>query len=196
MSRIDPASLMSLEVYARRRDTVRAQMIAHKKLRRAALGPSVSLLFEDEAGVRYQVQEMLRAERIFEDAEVQAELAAYEGLLPDGQNWKATMLIEFPEAAERRVRLQRLTGIEDRVWARVAGFEPVFAVANEGMPPPRADKTAAVHFLRFELGAQRTRALLDEGATLALGIDHPRYTAALDPVPEALRASLCGDLLP
>lgn len=192
MKRLARDSLLSLEAYARQRDELRAAAIAYKKGRRLALGAHVSLLFEDEVTVRYQVQEMLRAERIFDEADIRAEIATYEGLLPDGANWKATMLIEFADAHERRVQLVRLLDVEHRVWVRVGGGERVFAIADEGLPRVRADKTAAVHFLRFELGGERVRALR-AGAALAFGIDHPHYHAEIDPLPAALRASLCAD---
>ncbi len=186
-------SLLSLEQYARQRAQFRAQVIAHKKYRTLPVGDHVTLLFEDELTIRYQVQEMLRIERIFEDAGIVDELAAYGPLVPDGQNWKATMLIEFPDEAERRVWLRRLKGVEDRVWVRVEGFEPVHAIADEDLERENDVKTSSVHFLRFELGPERVRAMLGR-AELAVGIDHEAYSARVDPVPEAIRNSLCGDL--
>jgi hypothetical protein len=190
---IERDSLLSLEHYARERAAFRAKVIAHKKNRTLAVGPNVSLIFEDELTIRYQVQEMLRIERTFEEAGIQDELDAYNPLVPDGQNWKATMLIEFPEEDERKVWLARLIGIEDRVWVRVAGFEPVFAIADEDLERENAEKTSSVHFLRFELGAARVAAL-EAGAALAAGIDHPNYTVTVGVVPETVRQSLCGDL--
>ncbi len=194
MSAIARDSLLSLEQYARERAAFRARVIAHKKTRTLALGPSVTLVFEDELTIRYQIQEMLRIERTFEEAGIQDELDAYNPLVPDGRNWKATMLIEFPDEAERKAWLARLIGIEDRVWVRVAGFEPVFAIADEDLERENAEKTSSVHFLRFELGPARVAAL-KAGAALAAGVDHPNYTVTVDVVPETVRQSLCGDLL-
>lgn len=190
---IERDSLLSLEEYARQRAEFRAKVMAHKKNRALAVGPHVTLLFEDELTIRYQIQEMLRIERIFEEAGIADELAAYNPLVPDGRNWKATMLIEFSEEADRRRWLGRLIGIEDRVWVRVAGFDPVFSIADEDLGRENDEKTSSVHFLRFELGPHRVRAL-KSGAALAVGIDHPSYAALVDPVPEAVRLSLCGEL--
>jgi len=190
---IERDSLLSLEAYARQRTEFRARVMAHKKNRALAVGSHVTLLFEDELTIRYQVQEMLRIERIFEEAGIADELAAYNPLVPDGQNWKATMMIEFPEETERKRWLARLIGIEDRVWVQVAGFDPVFAIADEDLGRENDEKTSSVHFLRFELGSHRVWAL-KSGAALAVGIDHPAYSAVVDPVPEAVRLSLCGEL--
>lgn len=190
---IDRDSLLSLEAYARQRAEFRARVMAHKKNRALAVGSHVTLLFEDELTIRYQVQEMLRIERIFEEAGIADELAAYNPLVPDGQNWKATMMIEFPEETERKRWLARLIGIEGRVWVQVAGFDPVFAIADEDLGRENDEKTSSVHFLRFELGPHRVWAL-KSGAALAAGIDHPAYSAVVDPVPEAVRLSLCGEL--
>lgn len=193
MPRITRESLLSLEAYARTRDEFRARVIAHKKPRTVQLGAHLTLLFEDELTVRYQIQEMLRIERAFEEAGIQDELDAYNPLVPDGGNWKATMLIEYPDEAERRVALARLGGIEHGVWAEVAGYPRVFAVADEDLDRSTESKTSAVHFLRFEL-APALRAALREGAALALGVDHPHYSASLAPVPEAVKRALCEDL--
>ncbi len=190
---IERDSLMSLEEYSRKRGEFRARVIAHKKERSLAVGPNVTLLFEDELTIRYQIQEMLRVERTFEEAGILDELEVYNPLVPDGQNWKATMLIEFPDETERRDWLGRLIGAEDRVWVRVEGFEPVFAIADEDLERENDDKTSSVHFLRFELGPQRVDAM-KRGAALAVGVDHDAYRATVDPVPEAIRTSLCGDL--
>ncbi|HXI35892.1 MAG TPA: DUF3501 family protein [Burkholderiales bacterium] len=186
-------SLLSLERYARERDAWRARVIEHKKLRTVHLGEHVTLLFEDELTIRYQVQEMLRIERIFEEDGIQHELDAYNPLVPDGGNWKATMLIEYPDAEERRRELARLKGVERRVWVRVAGGEPVQAVADEDLERENEEKTSSVHFLRFELDAG-ARERLKRGAALAIGVDHPAYRAALDPVPAAVRSALLQDL--
>jgi hypothetical protein len=186
-------SLLSLEAYARERNAYRARVMEHKKNRTVALGGHVTLLFEDELTIRYQVQEMLRIERIFEEAGIQHELDAYNPLVPDGGNWKATMLIEYPEAEERRRMLARLKGIERRVWVRVEGFEPAYAVADEDLERENDEKTSSVHFLRFELDAAM-RGRLQEGGRLAIGVDHPEYRASVDPVPAAVRQSLLKDL--
>ncbi len=186
-------SLLSLEAYARERNAYRARVMEHKKTRTVALGEHVTLLFEDELTIRYQVQEMLRIERIFEEEGIQHELDAYNPLVPDGGNWKATMLIEYPEPDERRRMLARLKGIERRVWVRVEGGEPAFAVADEDLERENEEKTSSVHFLRFELDAAM-RARLKDGGGLAIGVDHPEYHASVDPVPAPVRASLVKDL--
>jgi len=186
-------SLLSLEEYARQRPAFRSRVIAHKNERTLQLGGHVTLVFEDELTIRYQIQEMLRIERTFEDAGIRDELDAYNPLVPDGRNWKATMMIEFPDEAERRAWLTRLIAIEDRVWVRVEGFDAVFAIADEDMERENGEKTSAVHFLRFELPVPMIRAL-KSGAGLAIGVDHPAYTAVVEPVPELIRQSLCGDL--
>lgn len=193
MNAITRDSLMSLEEYARQRASFRSKVMAHKKNRSLAVGPNVTLLFEDELTIRYQIQEMLRIERTFEEAGINDELAVYNPLVPEGSNWKATMLIEFPDEAERRVRLAQLIDIEDRVWVQVAGCERVHAIADEDIERENDEKTSSVHFLRFELDAGMIRALKG-GAALAVGVDHAAYQAAADPVPEAIRQSLCGDL--
>ena len=185
-------SLLSLEAYARERPAFRAKVIEHKKHRTVALGPAVTLLFEDELTIRYQVQEMLRIERIFEEDGIRHELDAYNPLVPDGANWKATMLIEYPDAEERRRMLALLKGIESRVWVQVGGGERIYAIADEDLERENEEKTSSVHFLRFELGARA--AALKQGAKLAIGIDHPQYAATLDPVPHDIHAALTQDL--
>jgi hypothetical protein len=159
-----------------------------------SLGANITLIFEDELTMRYQVQEMLRVEKIFEEAGIQNELEAYNPLIPDGSNWKATMMIEYPEVEERQRMLARLIGIEDRVWARVAGHAPVYAIAEEDLDRSTDEKTASVHFLRFELTASMKQALT-AGAQLAIGVDHPAYRAALDPVPPPMLGALLQDLM-
>jgi hypothetical protein len=185
-------NLLSLEAYARGRNEFRAQVIAHKKHRTVHLGGHLTLLFEDELTIRYQVQEMLRIERIFEDAGIQSELDAYNPLIPDGGNWKATMLIEYPDADQRRQALARLKGVEDRVWVQVAGKARVYAIADEDLERENDEKTSSVHFLRFELDAAM-RAELRRGAALSMGVDHPAYQAGVEVAAE-IRASLAGDL--
>ena len=192
MPRIDRASLMTLETYARERPQFRAKVIAHKKHRTVHLGEHVTLVFEDELTIRYQVQEMLRIERIFEDEGIQEELAAYNPLVPDGRNLKATMMIEYPDPEERARRLAELIGIEDKVWLRAARHERVWAIADEDLDRENGQKTSAVHFLRFELD-EATAQALKNGAGLAIGIDHPRYTAAVE-APPAVREALAKDL--
>jgi hypothetical protein len=184
--------LLSLETYARRRDQLRAEVMAHKKRRTVHLGEHLTLLFEDKRTILYQVQEMLRIERIFEDPGIQGELDAYNPLIPDGGNWKATLLLEYPDAEERRRMLGRLKGVERRVWVQVGDGARVYAIADEDLERENDDKTSAVHFLRFELPAE-ARAALRRGAALSMGVDHPQY-AAHRAVDAQIRASLAGDL--
>jgi len=186
-------SLLSLEEYARQRPAFRSRVIAHKQERTLHLGDHVTLVFEDELTIRYQIQEMLRIERTFDEAGILAELEVYNPLVPDGSNWKATMMIEFPDESERHAWLARLIAVEDHVWVRAEGFDAVFAIADEDMERDNDEKTSAVHFLRFELPVAMIRALM-AGAALAVGVDHPAYTAVVEPVPETIRQSLCGDL--
>ena len=171
----------------------RKKVLAHKKNRTIGVGPNVTLVFEDELTMRYQIQEMLRAERIFESDGIQDELDAYNPLVPDGSNWKATMMIEFPDVNERRRMLERLIGIEDRVWVRVEGSEPVYAIADEDLERENERKTSSVHFLRFELTPDMI-ARLRAGAALSLGIDHPQYQHTVAEVDDAMRAALLADL--
>jgi len=186
-------SLMPLETYARERNAFRDKVLQHKKRRTVRLGENLTLLFEDELTIRYQVQEMLRVERIFEEAGIQGELEAYNPLIPDGGNWKATMLIEYPDEDERRRMLARLKGVERRVWVQAEGCVRVYAVADEDLERENEEKTSSVHFLRFELD-QAMRAKLKQGARLAIGVDHPQYRAAVDSVPGDVQAALAGDL--
>lgn len=192
MAQIAPDSLLSLEAYARERGAYRSRVIEHKKLRTVHVGEHVTLIFEDEVTIRYQVQEMLRIERIFEADGIRGELEAYNPLIPDGRNWKATMLIEYPEPEERRRQLARLKGIEDRTWVQVEGCARVLAIADEDLERENEEKTSSVHFLRFELDEAMCRALKG-GAGLAIDIDHPAYTASLAVAPE-VRRSLAADL--
>jgi hypothetical protein len=184
---------MPLEQYARLRSEFRARVLAHKRDRQLAVGPHCTWCFEDRLTIQYQVQEMLRAERIFEPDGIAQELDAYNPLVPDGTNWKVTLLIEYPDPAERRVALERLKGIEDRCWVQVAGHERAWAIADEDLERENEEKTSAVHFLRFELDADM-RAALRGGAALGVGIDHDQHRFAVERVPEAVRASLIGDL--
>jgi hypothetical protein len=193
MRRITRESLMTLEAYARARPEFRARVMAHKKNRMVPLGEHVTLIFEDELTVRYQIQEMLRAERVFEEAGIDDELAAYNPLVPDGSNWKATMMIEYADPEERQRMLARLIGIEDRVWAQVEGAARVYAIADEDLERENAEKTSSVHFLRFELERSMVQALR-KGAALAVGVDHPAYTATVARVDPAVREALAHDL--
>ena len=192
MPRIDRASLMTLEAYARERPQFRAKVMAHKKNRTVQLGDHLMLIFEDELTIRYQVQEMLRVERIFEEAGIQEELDAYNPLVPDGRNLKATMMLEYPDPEERNRRLGELIGIEDKVWIQIEGYERVWAVADEDLERENQAKTSSVHFLRFEFAEPMVQAL-KKGAGLAIGVDHPRYSATLE-APSAVRDALVRDL--
>jgi hypothetical protein len=186
-------SLMTLEAYARQREEFRAKVMAHKKTRKVYLGNHVTLMFEDELTMRYQIQEMLRVERIFEEDGIRDELEAYNPLIPDGSNWKATMLIEYPDVEQRRQMLTRLKGAEKRVWVQVSGCGRVHAIADEDMEREDEEKTSAVHFLRFELTPEMIRSL-KHGAALVIGIDHPAYQVAGETVGDAVRLSLIKDL--
>ncbi len=193
MPHIARESLLTLEAYAKERQAFRRRVLEHKKPRTVHLGAHLTMLFEDELTVRYQIQEMLRIEKTFEEAGIRDELEAYNPLVPDGQNWKATLLVEYEDAAERKLALSRLQGIEDRVWVQVAGQPRVAAIADEDLERETADKTSSVHFVRFELTAAMIAAL-KAGAELSMGVDHPHYHATLDPVPAATRRTLLADL--
>ena len=193
MRKISRDTLMTLEAYARARNDFRAQVIAHKKPRTVRLGAHLTLIFEDELTIRYQVQEMLRVEKIFEEQGIQEELDAYNPLIPDGRNFKATLLLEYEDVNERKAALARLKGVEDRVWVRVEGCAPVYAIADEDLERENEQKTSSVHFLRFELTQEMAEAL-KYGMSLATGCDHPHYEAKRDPVPPETRAALVADL--
>jgi Protein of unknown function (DUF3501) len=193
MNKLSVNDLFSLERYARERPAFRTRVLEHKRDRQLAVGPHATWLFEDRLTVQYQIQEMLRAERIFEPEGIEEELESYNPLIPDGQNWKVTLLIEFPEEGERRRQLALLKGIEDRCWVQVAGHEPVFAIADEDLERENEEKTSSVHFLRFELTPPMI-ASLRSGSELAVGTDHERYKQAVRPVPAATRAALVADL--
>ena len=193
MKKLTRADLYSLENYAGLRPGFRARVMAHKKNRQLAIGSHVTLYFEDRLTVHYQIQEMLRAERIFEADGIEAELEAYNPLIPDGGNWKATMMIEYADIAERQQALARLMDIEDRVWIRVDDFERVFAIADEDLEREARGKTSAVHFLRFELTSGMVVAVR-AGAAIAAGVDHQAYTHEVDSIPDAVRVSLAADL--
>lgn len=185
-------SLLPLETYAKERPQFRAKVMEHKKRRTVHVGQHVTLQFEDELLIRYQIQEMLRIERIFEEDGIQGELDAYNPLIPDGGNWKATMFIEYPDVDERRRMLGRLKGIEERTWVQAEGGERVYAIADEDLERENEEKTAAVHFVRFEVPSAM-REQLRRGARLTIGVDHPQYRASVEVSPEQ-RASLIADL--
>jgi hypothetical protein len=190
--KITPDNLMTLEAYAKWRKQHKGEVIAHRKLRSVALGEHVTVQFESELSMRYQIQEMLRIEKIFEEEGIQAEIDTYAPLVPDGSNWKATMLIEYPDENERRRELGRLIGVEDRMFVEVEGQPRVYAIADEDLERENEQKTSAVHFLRFEL-APAMRAAVKAGAGVKLGCDHTHYPAHVALAPETL-ASLAGDL--
>ena len=192
MNKLSVSDLLSLERYARERPAFRAQVLDHKRARQLAVGPHTTWLFEDRLTVQYQVQEMLRAERIFEPEGIEEELASYNPLIPDGCNWKATLLIEFPDEQERRRELSKLKGIEDKCWVQVSGQEKVFAIADEDLERENDEKTSSVHFLRFELTPAMIAALRG-GANLGVGIDHPHYSHSVSPVSAATRQALTAD---
>src|SRR5215471_12492062 len=192
MQKLSIADLFSLERYARERPQFRTRVLEHKRARQLAVGPHTTWLFEDRLTVHYQVQEMLRAERIFEPEGIAEELAAYNPLIPDGSNWKVTLLLEF-DAAERPAALARLKGVADRCWVQVVGHGRVCAIADEDLERENEEKTSAVHLLRFELTAPMI-ASLQGGAAIGIGTDHEHYHHAVAPVPPAVRRSLVGDL--
>jgi hypothetical protein len=193
MKQMRREDLYSLEEYARVRPEFRARVMEHKRTRQVPVGPNATLYFEDALTIQYQIQEMLRAERIFEPEEIQGEIDAYNPLIPDGSNWKATFMLEYPDPAARQVELQKLIGVEDRVYVRVEGFDPVFPVADEDLERETETKTSSVHFMRFELSPDMVRAL-KSGASVAVGIDHPAYSHAVPVLPAAIRDSLVADL--
>ena len=184
---------MTLEAYAKQRKAFRAKVIEHKKRRTVHVGEHVTLQFEDELTIRYQVQEMLRIERIFEEEGIQEELDAYNPLIPDGANLKATMMIEYPDPEERQRMLARLRGIEDKTWVQVEGCARVYAIADEDLERETEDKTSSVHFLRFELSDEMCKAL-KYGVGLSVGVDHAQYRASIEPLASDVRASLVSDL--
>ncbi len=192
MNALTRDDLLTLEQYARERATFRAKVMAHKKHRQVAVGPNATLYFEDRLTIQYQVQEMLRVERIFEEGEIQGELDAYNPLIPDGTNWKATFMVEFPDVEERREALARMIGIEDKVWVQVEGHDRVWAIADEDLERENDEKTSSVHFLRFQLPPPAIAAAR-AGAAITMGIDHPAYRHEVA-VPDPIRESLASDL--
>jgi len=193
MKPLTRADLLTLEAYAAQRDEFRQRVMAHKRNRQVALGEHARLVFEDRLTIHYQIQEMLRAERIFEADAIEEELTAYNPLIPDGDNWKATLLLEYPDVEVRRLALARLVGVEHRVWVRITGFDPVFAIADEDLERSTEEKTSSVHFLRFQLTRDLVAAARS-GAAVAFGVDHPAMAVVLPPVPESCRKALVQDL--
>ena len=193
MAKLTRNDLYSLETYAEMRNDFRNKVMAHKKNRRLELGDHVVLHFEDQQIMHYQVQEMLRAEKIFEASAIEEELETYNPLIPDGSNWKATMMIQYSDVDERKKMLARLKGIDDKTWVRVNGHDKVFAISDEDMERESEEKTSAVHFMRFELSPEMITDLKN-GTGVAAGIDHETYSYELDPIPENISASLIADL--
>ena len=193
MEKLQRQDLMPLEEYAEARGQFRARVMAHKKSRQLHIGPNATLYFEDRLTIQYQIQEMLRIEKIFEATGIKEELEAYNPLIPDGANWKATFMLEYEDERERRQQLARLVGVEDCVWIKAAGFDPVRPVCDEDLERETETKTSSVHFMRFELSADMVKAL-KAGASLAAGIDHENYSYTVNPVPDAIRTSLIKDL--
>ncbi len=190
---LERKDLWSLEQYAEKREGFRAEVLAHKQNRRVQIGQHILLVFEDEKTIRYQIQEMLRIEKVFEAAGIEEELEAYNPLIPDGDNWKCSMLIQYPDVEERRQRLAELLDVENRVWVQVGETEKLFALADEDLERANDDKTSAVHFLRFQLGASQVSAVKD-GAAITFGIDHKNYQEQAVLVSEGVRTSLTADL--
>ncbi len=193
MTHLSHEDLYGLEEYARIRPEFRAKVIEHKRQRRLPIGPHAALYFEDELTMQYQIQEMLRIERIFEPDGIQDELDVYNPLIPDGMNWKATFMMEYDDAEERKLALGRLVGIETHIWVQVEGFDKVRPIANEDLDRSTEEKTSSVHFMRFELSREMIDALKG-GAKLTAGIDHPNYHYQVDELPTPVKASLVSDL--
>ena len=193
MSKLTRKDLYSLEEYAEMRDDYRKKIMVHKENRRLELGNNLLLSFEDKLIMQYQVQEMLKAEKIFDAAGIEEELDAYNPLIPDGSNWKATMLIQYPDVEERQIQLSRLIGIEDLIWVQVEGFDKVYAIADEDLERDNAEKTSAVHFMRFELDKNMVTAV-KSGANISAGVEHENYQQIVSPVASNIRDSLASDL--
>ena len=192
MAQLTRKDLMSLEQYAEQRDAFRQQVIAHKADRKIALGANATLYFEDRLTMQYQIQEMLRIEKIFDATGIEEELEAYNPLIPDGSNWKATFMVEFPDPEERKEMLAKLIGIEKKVWVQVAGMDKVYPICNEDLERETEDKTSSVHFMRFELTPDMVMAARD-GSPVTMGVEHPVYAFETE-LSEGSRQSLAGDL--
>jgi len=193
MQKLKREDLMSLEDYSEARNEFRQKVIEHKRNRRVALGTNAALYFEDRLTMQYQVQEMLRIERIFEADGINEELEAYNPLIPDGENWKATFMVEFPDVEERRAMLKQLRDIEDKVYVHIDGFDRLYAIADEDLERSDEQKTSAVHFMRFELPGEQIEAL-KRGASLGAGIEHENYRVEIPSLPGNIRDSLVADL--
>ncbi|KPK52118.1 MAG: hypothetical protein AMS22_09780 [Thiotrichales bacterium SG8_50] len=193
MKKLTREDLWSLEEYAQKRNEFRAQVMAHKKNRQVHVGPNATLYFEDRMIMQYQIQEMLRVERIFEAEGIQEELDAYNPMIPDGCNWKATLMIEYDDVDERRVALEKMVGVEDVTWVQVADFDRVYAIADEDLERETEEKTSSVHFMRFELTPAMAK-VVKAGASVSVGIDHESYRHAVEPLPANIRDSLAADL--
>ena len=193
MTHLSREDLYSLEEYSQIRPEFRAKVMEHKKNRRLPIGENATLYFEDSLTMKYQIQEMLRIEKIFESEGITEELDAYNPLIPDGHNWKATFMMEYPDIGERKAALAQLIGIEDKTWVRVGDFDKVYAIADEDLERDSEEKTSSVHFMRFELSNEMIAAA-KSGAAISAGIDHPNYHLSVDPVPDNIRASLVDDL--
>lgn len=194
MSKLSRSDLMNLETYAEERAEFRARVLSHKKNRKVMIGDHCSLYFEDRLTIQYQIQEMLRIEKIFEADGIEEELGAYNPLIPDGCNWKATFMIEYTDVTERQAALTQMVGIEDKVWMQVADFDRVFAIADEDMERSEENKTSAVHFMRFELAPEMASAV-KQGAAISSGIEHSAYTSSVEPLLPEVRDSLAADLV-
>jgi hypothetical protein len=193
MAKLTRDDLMSLEQYSQQRPTFREKVMQHKKNRQVIIGDNAALYFEDRLTMQYQIQEMLRVERIFEAEGIQEELDAYNPLIPDGSNWKATFMMEYPDEEQRREALANLIGIEDKVWVQVDGFDKVWAIADEDLERESQEKTSSVHFMRFELN-DAMKTAVKQGAAINMGIDHDNYKYAKSPIPQSVRDSLAADL--
>ena len=194
MSKLSRTDLMSLETYATERNEFRAKVMSHKKTRQVMIGDHCTLYFEDQLTIQYQIQEMLRIEKIFEAEGIEEELGAYNPLIPDGRNWKATFMIEYTDVTERQAALEKMVRIEDKVWVQVVDFDRVFAIADEDMDRSEEGKTSAVHFMRFELTEAMAEAV-KQGAAISVGIEHAAYTSSVEPLLPLVRDSLAADLL-
>ena len=193
MQKLTRKDLYSLEDYLEMRDDYRKKVMAHKKDRRLELGDNVLMMFEDRLIMQYQVQEMLKAEKIFDAAGIEEELGAYNPLIPDGNNWKATLLIQYPDAEERHKQLAQLIGIENKIWMQVDGFDKIFAIADEDLERDTEEKTSAVHFMRYQLDDEMIAAVKG-GAAISAGIDHENYQTTVSPIASNIRDSLAADL--
>ncbi|MFT5351634.1 MAG: hypothetical protein ACI909_002644 [Planctomycetota bacterium] len=193
MKKLDRTQLYSLEQYAERRKEFRAEVMAHKLNRRLAIGPNATLYFEDRLTIQYQIQEMLRIEKVFEAAGIEDELETYNPLIPDGRNWKATFMLEYDEPEERKTQLARMLGIDKAVWMKVTGHDAIVPISNEDLQRETETKTSSVHFMRFELTPDMIKDL-KQGAAISAGIDHDAYRYKLTPIPENVQKALLKDL--